>query len=68
MRNDLSELFTDRESTQESLAGCRDSLESLQNLRLLIAGEMQDPLLQRLHLGMKDGYLNHLSHILLPPF
>jgi hypothetical protein len=64
MSNDLLE-HSDRESTQESLASCRDSLESLQNLRYLISMDNPDPMQQGLYLRMMDTHLNHLSDVLL---
>jgi len=64
--NDPKEHMTDRVSNQESLANCRNHLESIQNLRYLTSLEADHPTQVRLHLRMMEWHIQNLTEAMLP--
>jgi hypothetical protein len=57
----------DQTMTEEALGNCRNHLESVQNLRLLVSLDVYNPKQVMLHLRLMDWHLRNLAEVLLLP-
>jgi hypothetical protein len=64
--HDSAEFLTDRVIKNETLASCKNHIDSIQNLRYLSVLEAESPQQVRLNLRMMEWHLNNLEEALFP--
>jgi hypothetical protein len=64
--HDSAEFFTDRVINIESLASCRNHIESMQNLRYLTVLEADSAQQVKLNMRMMEWHLRNLAEALFP--